>query len=84
MTEHQKTLMQQKQLCDHIMQRAAQLMETEANADGEIIIDRILTFGVMQMIANVGNDSTAHMLRVLATKIADGEFDKFKDTKGNA
>lgn len=84
MMETPNQLMQQKLLCDHIMARAAELMGTQAKASGEMVIDRILTFGVMQMIANLGNEDTAKMLRVVAGKIEDGEFDQFKDTKGNA
>lgn len=76
-------LMEQKMTCDHIMQQAAALMEVR-KASGEMIIDRILTFGLLQMISNVGNDSTASMLRTLATKIEDGEFDQFLVMKGRA
>lgn len=64
-----------RQLCDAIVTRAAEMMQSEVKAPHGMIIDRLATYTVAQMVADVGPRRAAELLRSIAKSVEAGAFD---------
>lgn len=64
----------QKQFCDLVISRAAELAASEAGAPVPMILDRMMTYATAQAAVNDGSSKTAAALRVVADKIEAGLF----------
>ncbi|WP_107341498.1 hypothetical protein [Agrobacterium pusense] len=64
----------QKQFCDLVISRAAELAASEAGAPVAMILDRMMTYATAQAALNDGSPKTADALRQVADKIEAGLF----------
>lgn len=62
-----------KAVCDRLVELAAESMQ-EAGAPLAMIIDRLVTYGVAQMVAVDGSEITARNFHMIAEKIGAGAF----------
>lgn len=62
-----------KSFCDKMVEVAAEGMEA-AGAPLGMIVDRLVTYGVAQMVAADGSEITSRNLHMIAEKIGAGAF----------
>lgn len=65
---------ERKELCDCIVERAAEMMVTEVGAPIEMAVDRLLTYAAAQACTLDGSPRTAETFRRLADNIEAGCF----------
>jgi hypothetical protein len=68
---------QRKAFCDLTVERASTLM-LESGAEIPMIVDRLITYGVAQVVAAYGKDEAITMLRGALDAIERGVFDKLE------
>ena len=66
---------QRKVFCDLTTERAASLM-SESGADVPMIVDRLVTYGVAQVVMSFGKDEAITMLRGALDAVERGDFDR--------
>jgi hypothetical protein len=62
-------------VCDRCVEVAAETM-FDAGASLGMIVDRLLTYAIAQMVVADGSKVTAHNLRYMSANIEAGAFDK--------
>lgn len=65
--------------CDAVLERAAEMMGAEVGASPEMIIDRIMTFGVAQMVHLAGKAHTIATLRRVVEQVEHGVFNHLEE-----
>jgi hypothetical protein len=66
---------QKKAACDVIVERAAEMMFSEVAAPIEMIIDRLVTYAVAQMVLIDGKHGAASVCKTVALQVEAGAFD---------
>ncbi|MER9217817.1 hypothetical protein NKI48_02625 [Mesorhizobium sp. M0644] len=65
----------QKALCDRLVEACAETMFNQIGAPVEMIVDRLVTYCVGQMVTVVGKDGAVRILRHVIQQVEDGVFD---------
>lgn len=66
-------------VCDDLLRRAARSM-VSCGAGHELVVDRVMTFGVAMIVADEGRTVAAQLLRGIADNVAAGAFDRVDPT----
>lgn len=61
--------------CDAVLASAAAIMQNDLGASLEMIIDRLMTFALVQAATVGGKEATADMLRLTADNVEGGLLD---------
>lgn len=73
----------QRVLCDRLIEACAETMFDEVRAPVEVIVDRLATYTVAQLVQLEGKESAARILRQIVKQIEDGAFDACERRSGN-
>lgn len=74
---------EQKAMCDMIVENAAIMMFQDVKAPFAMIVDRLTTYAVAQMVTAEGKEGAAAIVRSVALQIEGGAFDRVERGKAN-
>lgn len=79
MTTEQPSEEKQRAICDLILERAAEMMITDAEAPLGMIIDRMITFVAAQACVSAGSEKAVELFQHCVTKIEAGTFNSVSE-----